>query len=114
MNCLIITFPNHEIYNYFKLIVDNFALIQSGIPGAPGASAAAPRGKYKGQTSGSLGVCAAAGEGPWSWKRDASSTENGRLPGVWEFGLDKRRAARPVRPGDLSTGYEQLRGSLGV
>jgi len=24
MNYLIITFPNHEIYNYFKLIVDNF------------------------------------------------------------------------------------------
>ena len=24
ISVIIITFPNHEIYNYFKLIVDNF------------------------------------------------------------------------------------------
>ena len=96
------------------IYLNGMKLMNGGTPGAPWPLELQQDGYYKWQTSGSLGVCAAAGEGPWSWKRDASSTENGRLPGVWEFGLDKRRAARPVRPGDLSTGYEQLRGSLGV
>ena len=30
MNYLIITFPNHEVYTYYKLVVDNFSLDASG------------------------------------------------------------------------------------
>tara|TARA_R100000700_G_C3149465_1_gene128600 strand:- start:92 stop:286 length:195 start_codon:yes stop_codon:yes gene_type:complete len=36
-----------------------------------------------------LGVSALWKKDPGNLKRDASSTENGRFLGVWEFGLDK-------------------------
>ena len=87
MNYLIITFPNHEVYTYLKLIVDNFYL-----------------------------DAAVRKTGPGILKQDASSTENGRTPGVWEFELDRRMSCAPGArwTGKLSTGYSQLRGSLGV
>jgi len=66
MNCLIITFSNHEIYNYFKLVVDNFYLTHSPVQLGPGIL-----------------------------KQDASSTENGRTPGVWEFELDRSLVRAP-------------------
>ena len=66
MNYLIITFPNHEVYTYLKLIVDNFYL-----------------------------DAAVRKTGPGILKQDASSTENGRTPGVWEFELDRSLVRAP-------------------
>ena len=66
ISVIIITFPNHEVYTYFKLIVDNFYL-----------------------------DAAVRKTGPGIRKRDASSTENGELLGVWEFELDRSLVSAP-------------------
>ena len=72
MNYLIITFPNHEIYNYFKLIVDNFFEL------------------YGTWTSTTLVLIRSARESPARPVRGAAGTRSTekweKHWGVWEFG----------------------------
>ncbi len=132
MNCLIITFPNHKVYIYLKLIVDNFP--NSGrykfYPNGMKNSAASWRARcvscrYKihekvRETLGSLGVwdwhLSWRFRGPgWCVIRDAQKVEV--FWGVWEFELDRRKVPRraPGAPGPRPSDQEDLTiGSLGV
>ena len=105
MNCLIITFSDHKVYTSFKLIVDNFYLthqrLRSGRP-APGCSSKMEVEMADFWEFGSLRI---SEHGPGIRKRDASSTENGRFLGVWEFELDK---FVPRAPGGKPESYPQV------
>ncbi len=117
MNCLIITFPNHEVYTYLKLIVDNFSelhgtwtsttlvLIRSAreLPARPVPAAAALRftkkwEKHWGVWEFGTGIPAA-----W-WRARAKSGKASRnfwrkirVLGVWAWLV--RRIARPGATG---------------